>query len=110
MSVLSPAVRRGACKELGQTEMIWATTTPLYSGEPGTPMAQWSIRERAEIEAYNAAALEIAQGEGLPINDLHDVIVRNDFARCLKDDGCHMTEFGNEVLSDAVVEAIGALM
>jgi len=50
------------------------------------------------------------KSEGLPINDLHAVIVRSDFSKCLTQDGCHMTEFGNEVLSDAVVKAIGALM
>ena len=97
-------------RELEKTKMIWATTTPLYASEPEKPMAQWSIRKQAEIEEYNAAALEIVQREGLPVNDLHDVIVRNDFTKCLGEDGCHMTEFGNEVLSDAVVEAIGAQM
>ena len=44
--------------------------------------------------------------EGLPVNDLNDVIVRNDFTKCISEDGCHMTEFGNEVLSDAVATAI----
>jgi len=34
---------------------------------------------------------------------------RSDFTRCLREDGCHMTEYGNEVLSDAVAQAIGAL-
>ena len=97
-------------RELGKTKMIWATTTPLYASEPEKPMAQWAIRKRAEIEEYNAAALEIVQSEELPVNDLHDVIVRSDFTKCLGEDGCHMTEFGNEVLSDAVVEVIGALM
>ena len=97
-------------KGLEKTRMIWATTTPLYAGEPGKPMAQWRPREQAEIDNYNAAALEIAKSEELPINDLHDVIVRSDFTKCLTEDGCHMTDYGNEVLSDAVVKAIGALM
>ena len=96
-------------RELGKTKMVWATTTPLYAADPETPMAQWPIRERAELEEYNAAALEIVQSEGLPVNDLHDVIVRSDFTKCLREDGCHMTEYGNEVLSDAVAETIGAL-
>ena len=91
---------------LGHTEMIWATTTPLYARQPGTPMAQWPVDERAEIAQYNTAALDIVQSEGLPVNDLHDVIVRNDFTKCLLEDGCHMTDFGNDALSDAVVEAI----
>ena len=98
------------CENLGKTQMIWATTTPLYARDPEKPMAEWPLREQHEIDEYNAAALEIVQGEGLPVNDLHDVIVRSDFTKCLTEDGCHMTDFGNEVLSDAVVEAIGAVM
>ena len=93
-------------KELGTTKMIWATTTPLYVPEAGKPMAQWQVNTLADIGGYNAAALEIVKREGLPVNDLHDVIVRNDFSRCLQEDGCHMTAFGNEVLSDAVARAI----
>ena len=96
-------------KGLGGARMIWATTTPLYQPEEGVPMSQWKEVAVAEIDVYNAAALEIVQREGIPVNDLHDVIVRNGFAKCLSADGCHMTEFGNEVLSDAVVQAIRAL-
>ena len=73
-------------------------------------MAQWRIREEAEIPAYNAAAVEIAESEGLPVNDLHDVIVRNDFAKCIDETGVHLTKLGNELVSDAVVTAIRALM
>lgn len=86
--------------------MIWALTTPLYSPDPAKPMEEWRIADNHEIKAYNDAALEIVQNERMPINDLHDVIVRNNFSKCLTEDGCHMTDFGNEVLSDAVVEAI----
>ena len=96
-------------KEPGGTKMIWATTTPLYQPEQGVPMSEWREVAVGEIDVYNAAALEIVQREGIPVNDLHDVVVRNGFAKCLSEDGCHMTEFGNEVLSDAVVQAISAL-
>lgn len=85
-----------------------ATTTPMYSPDSEKPMAQWPINAKIEIDEYNAAALEIVHSEGVPANDLHDVIVRNDFSKCLSEDGCHMTDFGNEVLSDAVIAAIGA--
>ena len=86
--------------------MIWATSTPAYRPELEKPKHQWEILEDAEVKEYNAAALEIVHHEGLAVNDLHDVIMQNDFAKCLRDDGVHMTEFGNEVLSDAVVKAI----
>jgi len=97
-------------RQLGNTKMIWATTTPLYQPEPEEPMTQWSISKQAEIEEYNRAALNIVLKEGLPVNDLHEVIVRNDFTKCLTEDGCHMMEFGNEVLSDAVATAITTLV
>ena len=96
-------------KELGNTRMIWATTTPLYTPEEEKPMVEWQTRTNAEIKDYNAAALGIVQREGLPVNDLHEAIIRNDFSRCLIEDGCHMSEFGNQVLADAVANAIDSL-
>ena len=95
-------------KRLGDVRMIWAATTPLYAPEESVPMSRWQIRANAEVAKYNAAALEIARREAIAVNDLHDVIIRNDFTKCICEDGCHMTEFGNEVLSDAVVQAIRA--
>ena len=89
--------------------MIWATTTPLYTSQPQVPMSLWSVRIAAEIDAYNAAALEIVRSEGLPIDDLHQVVMDSDYAKCLREDGCHMTEFGNDVLSDSVVKSIKSL-
>ena len=97
-------------KQLDRVQMIWATTTPLYSPEEGVPMAEWKVNNEAGIAEYNAAALEIIKLEGIPVNDLHDVIVSNDFSKCLLEDGCHMTDFGNEVLSDAVVKSIKAFI
>jgi len=97
-------------KELDSTQMIWATTTPLYKPEEGVPMSEWRVNAAAELDQYNAAALEIVNAEGLPVNDLHKVIMDNDYAKCLTPDGCHMTEFGNEVLSDAVVKAVSAFL
>ena len=96
-------------KGLEKTQMIWATTTPLYTVEQDKPMAEWQVREDARLNEYNDAALEIVTAEGLPVNDLHGAIMSNDYTKCLSEDGCHMTDFGNEVLSDAVARAIGAL-
>jgi lysophospholipase L1-like esterase len=93
-------------KARGNTKMIWATTTPLYEPDKEKPMKEWRVVAKAEIKEYNAAALEIVKGAGVPVNDLHEVVMRNDFTKCISADGCHMTEFGNEVLSDAVVKAI----
>ena len=96
--------------ELPDTTMIWATTTPRYTPKEATPMKQWNIAEESEIQKYNSAALEIVNKEGLPVNDLHETVMQNDFTKCLSEDGCHMTEFGSEVLSDAIVKAIRRLI
>lgn len=93
-------------RESGCVKMIWAMTTPRYAPEQGKPMSAWRVLSRERIDEYNAAALEIVKGEGLPVNDLHGIIMSSGFSRCLADDGCHMTEFGNAVLSDAVAEAL----
>ncbi len=97
-------------KQLDKVQMIWATTTPRYAPEEGVPMAEWKVMEKGEIAKYNAVALEIVKHEGIPVNDLHEVIVCNDFSKCISEDGCHMTDFGNEVLSDAVVKSIKSFM
>ena len=97
-------------KGLGNAQMIWATTTPLFAGEEGVPMSQWKIDEAAELAVYSAAAREIVDAEGLAVNDLHATILENGHDKCLTEDGCHMTEFGNEVLAGAVVRAVEALL
>lgn len=71
-------------------------------------MSRWD--KMVEIDDYNAAALEIVKDQGLAVLDLHQVILDNDYTRCLNQDGCHMAEIGNEVLSDAVVQAIRAFL
>jgi lysophospholipase L1-like esterase len=97
-------------KALGNARMIWATTTPLFASEEGVPMARWKKIATAEIDRYNAAALEIVNAEGLRVNDLHEAIMKNGVAKCLAPDGCHMTAFGNEVLSDAVVGVLSTFL
>jgi len=88
------------------TTMIWATTTPRYFAKPGVPKADWE-KDRA-VEEYNAVAIEQAEANGLRVNDLHQVVLDNDFTKCLGDDGVHMTPHGYEVLAQAVADAIVA--
>lgn len=85
-------------------KMIWATCTPLFKTSKETPMSEWE--KRVDIEEYNAAALEVVERRGVPVNDLHSVIMNHGYLKCVRLDGCHMEPEGNEVLSDAVVKAI----
>jgi hypothetical protein len=88
--------------------LIWATTTPrfLYAYEPRfLPIEKWNAKKN--IDRYNNCASQIMQDNGIVIDDLHGVIMKNDFSKCiLREDGLHMTEFGNTVLAEAVIEAI----
>ena len=91
-------------KELTTAKLIWASSTPLYQAEEGTPMQDWKSRGR--IDEYNRIALDIVQAEAIPVNDLNAVIMNNNFWDCLLEDGCHMTDKGNQVLAEAVVAAV----
>lgn len=90
--------------DLDGTTMIWASTTPRFGPTEGVAMADWP--KMLEIDTYNAIALELVTKAGLAVDDLHQTILDNDFSKCLSADGCHMTEQGNEALSDAVVQAV----
>jgi len=96
-------------RALGDVSLIWATTTPIYTPEDGVPMiGQWTKVEA--IDEYNRAALEIVRREGIPVNDLHQLILDHDYTRCLTTDGVHMAKLGNELCIDAVSQAILAAL
>lgn len=95
-------------RRLPKTRMIWATTTPRYWKQPGRPMKTWPVW--THLARYNDAATEIMHDAGIPVNDLNRVVLSKGVTRCVCEDGCHMTTFGNEVLSDAVVKAIRAAL
>ena len=97
-------------KALDGARMVWATSTPRTKPQEGMPMSDWPVLEAVELDQYNAAALEIVSAEGLPVNDLHQTVLDNGCAKCLREDGCHMQPFGNEVLSDAVAAAVRQLL
>lgn len=87
--------------------LIWATSTPLFEAKADTPMRDWPTR--GHIDRYNAIALGIVGAHDVRVDDLHAVVMKNNFWECQREDGCHMLERGNEVLSDAVVEALRAV-
>jgi lysophospholipase L1-like esterase len=52
----------GELKKTG-ARLIWATTTPVPEGANG--------RLRGDDVIYNAAALQVVEKQGIPVNDLH---------------------------------------
>jgi len=79
--------------------VVWATTTPTHP-ERGFRDDAWSWRNE-EIDAYNAAARALMEAEGVPINDLHAVVVA-DVDRYLSEDLLHLSEAGCAACAEAV--------
>ena len=83
---------------------VWATTTPVID--------EWHlavkafVRRQKDVMRYNEAALRLCIRYDVDVDDLHEVIVRADPARCLCKDGVHMNDYGNRLLCDAVAAAV----
>ena len=85
--------------------LVWATTTPVV--DEWHQRARPFARHQADIDAYNAAALEVMQAAGIAVNDLGAVIRDAGADSCIQPDGVHMNERGNRLLAEAVVAALG---
>jgi lysophospholipase L1-like esterase len=72
--------------------LIWATTTPVLDGAPG--MSRDFPRKNADVEAYNAAALEAVRAADIPVNDLHAFVKARGVHRTILPDGVHLTDEG----------------
>ena len=88
-------------KRLKQTgaKLIWASTTPMSISY----LAKGHRREQ-DLFAYNAAAAEIMNGAGIPINDLYAKTKAD--AETLLRDGVHFTKPGAKVLAKYVSDSI----
>jgi acyl-CoA thioesterase-1 len=76
--------------------LIFATTTPVPGGTVG--------RVEASELAYNTAAVEVMREAGVPINDLHGLVVSR--PRLQLPENVHFTPEGYAALADQVVAAI----
>jgi len=83
---------------------IWASTTPVADGAP--KMSKDFPRKNADVEAYNAAALEAVRAAGLAVNDLYAFVQARGVARTLLPDGVHLTEEG---YAEAGAQVAGAI-
>jgi hypothetical protein len=88
-----------------KARIIWATITPMLVPRDGvTPKSQSELD--AGVARYNAAARPVMEKNGIEIDDLYQAVMDAGVQKCLSDDKCHMSPFGNEVLSDTVVRFI----
>ena len=88
--------------------ILWASTTPVID-ERHAAVKPFDRHER-DVQAYNAVAAEVMAAEGIPVNDLHAVIVQAGPETSLGRDGVHMTEPGSRALAHAVAQAVGNLL
>jgi lysophospholipase L1-like esterase len=58
------------------------------------------------VSDYNRVANRVMNENNIPINDLHKIIQDDSPEICIKKDGVHMTERGNQLLSTAVSQAL----
>ena len=84
--------------------VIWATTTPV--NEEHHHRAKDFDRRNEDVLACNAAAVEIAAGLGVAVNDLYSVVPDGPESKWLTDDGVHFTADGSEALGAAVARVI----
>jgi len=80
--------------------LAWATTTPVIYWRHRRNKG--FDRREGDVVLYNRAARKIMDEEGVMVDDLHGVVEKAGRARCIGEDGVHMTEFGNELLASKV--------
>jgi lysophospholipase L1-like esterase len=79
-------------------KLIWATTTPVPEGEAG--------RKVGDSSKYNRVAAELMKKHGIPINDLHTLMVPQMKTMCVAPGNVHFTNAGSRLLAKQVVKSI----
>ena len=100
---LEEIVRRLRAKT--EARLVWATTTPVIVDRHNT--SKPFHRYDRDIDAYNQAAIDsMARDGNIAIDDLYAVVEHYGRAKCIADDGVHMTEDGYEVLAQSVRDSL----
>jgi lysophospholipase L1-like esterase len=100
---LEEIVRRLRAKT--EAKLVWATITPVIVERHNKSKPFY--RYDRDIDAYNRAATNIMARDGnIAIDDLHAVVEHYGRAKCISDDGVHMTAGGYEVLAQSVAESL----
>jgi lysophospholipase L1-like esterase len=86
------------------SRIIFATSTPVHPNRPTGPDCEWSW-DNTDIERYNAAASDLMQQQGIPVNDMHAVVLAKRDT-LLDPDMLHLTHAGRHACSDAVIAAL----
>ena len=88
-------------KHAGDTQLIWATTTPVRNRDN-----LQQISERTErVKARNQIAADIMKERDIPTNDLYELVEQHPDWH--SGDGVHFNGKGKEVQGAAVAESLG---
>lgn len=95
-------------QEHTSARVVWATTTPVNAVAADRTHLQRGLagRDAADIERYNAAAIDVATAAGVTINDLHAVVLDAGQDSLQDGDGVHFAPAGYAVLGRAVATCV----
>jgi lysophospholipase L1-like esterase len=85
--------------------LVFATTTPVDDRRHALRGLAFD-RFEADVQRYNAAAVRVMEGEGVPVDDLHAAVVAAGPERLLAEDGVHFTADGYAFLAEVVTGAV----
>ncbi len=80
--------------------LAWATTTPVIYRRHRSHKS--FDRREGDVVLYNRVACRIMARHGILVDDLHRVVERAGRDACVGEDGVHMTDLGNDLLSKTV--------
>jgi len=95
-------------RDCGPRQVVWATTTPV--DEELHHRNKGFDRFEADVAAYNAVSLALADEFELRVNDLNAVMTAAGAATLLNADGVHFTPAGSELLGQAVGACLQPLL
>lgn len=85
--------------------VIFASTTPILDDRHAGRKASFDRFEK-DVKAFNAVALKTMAVAGVPVHDLHRIVVDGGPDTMLGKDGTHYTPAGYERLAGAVADSI----
>jgi lysophospholipase L1-like esterase/dienelactone hydrolase len=93
-------VRKGSSAAL-----VFANTTPILDERHARRGGDFD-RFEADVRGYNEAALKVMRDAGVPVHDLHSLVMDGGAETLLDKDGTHYTPAGYERLADAVADCV----
>lgn len=85
--------------------LVFANTTPIHDARHAARKAGFA-RTDADVNQYNDTALTVMKAQQIPVHDLYRIVTHYGPDRLLSKDGTHYTPEGNEILAEAVSDAI----